>query len=144
MKTKTVQHNFIIQIKHILLMRKKGILLGLLLAFFSLAQAQSGVLRGFVLDAQSGNPLSGAIVKLKGNNQGAYSDERGFYNIPNLNEGSFTVVATYIGADPSELEVSFKNGQITTQNFYIILSGGQELGSVSVSAEKLRKKLKGP
>ncbi len=108
MKTKTVQHNFIIQIKHILLMRKKGILLGLLLAFFSLAQAQSGVLRGFVLDAQSGNPLSGAIVKLKGNNQGAYSDERGFYNIPNLNEGSFTVVATYIGADPSELEVSFK------------------------------------
>lgn len=139
MTPKTVQHNFIIQIKHILLMRKKGILLGLLLAFFSLAQAQSGVLRGFVLDAQSGNPISGAIVKLKGNNQGAYSDDRGFYNIPNLNEGSFTVVATYIGADPSELEVSLKNGQITTQNFYIILSGGQELGSVSVSAEKIRK-----
>ena len=66
-------------------MRKKGILLGLMMAFFSLAHAQSGVLRGFVLDAQSGNPISGAIVKLKGNNQGAYSDDRGFYTIPEFN-----------------------------------------------------------
>jgi hypothetical protein len=120
------------------MIKKLGVF-SLLLVFAYTCEAQTGILRGFVLDAESGNPIAAAVIKLKGSNQGAYSDERGFYNITGLSSGTLSIEASYISSETVTQEVVIKDDQVTSQNFYLVTSGGKELGTVKISAEKIRK-----
>lgn len=102
------------------------------------AKAQTGIIRGFVYDAQNGDPIISSVVSLNKNRQGAYSDERGFFSINSVAAGTYKVSAVYIGFDTSEITITIKEGEIVTQNFYLNPSS-KELGIVKVSAEKVRK-----
>ncbi|HMB40424.1 MAG TPA: TonB-dependent receptor, partial [Balneolaceae bacterium] len=60
--------------------------------------AQStGTLTGYVTDARSGEPLVGANVGLQETTKGASTDSDGFYEIDNIEPGTYIVVATYVG-----------------------------------------------
>ncbi|MFO7846767.1 MAG: TonB-dependent receptor [Balneolaceae bacterium] len=77
---------------------KIGISFILLIGFSTGIQAQSaGTLTGYVTDARSGEPLVGANVGLQGTSKGASTDSDGFYEIDNIEPGTYTVVATYVG-----------------------------------------------
>lgn len=101
------------------------------------AYSQTGVLRGFVYEASNGEPIISAFVSLQGLRVGAYTDEKGFFNVSNIPEGTYTAYSTLQGYDTSFASVSIKT-DIVAQNFYIS-STSKELKGVSVSAEKLRK-----
>ena len=63
----------------------------------SIRAQSSGTLMGYVTDARSGEPLVGANVGLQGTTTGASTDSDGFYEIENIEPGTYIVVATYIG-----------------------------------------------
>jgi outer membrane receptor protein involved in Fe transport len=73
----------------------------LLLAAFALlpvvARAQTGKLTGLVTDGQSGQPLDGVQIQIRGTGIGVLTDENGRYFILNVPVGTFTLLARRIG-----------------------------------------------
>mgnify|MGYP001272323063 CR=1 FL=1 len=59
--------------------------------------AQTGNIRGFVYEKESGEPVMFCNVFLKGTTIGAATDINGMYNISKVNAGNYTIVVTYIG-----------------------------------------------
>ncbi|MDR0422009.1 MAG: TonB-dependent receptor [Proteiniphilum sp.] len=60
------------------------------------AYSQEVALRGRVLDARTGEPLTGASVRVEGTGNGAAADLDGNYVIRNLKAGTYTLVASYV------------------------------------------------
>ncbi len=83
---------------------RKNYLILLLLLFSSMAFTQA-VLTGTITD-QNGEPLPGANVSLKGTNNSNITDADGFFMFKELENGSYTLVASYIGFGNYEKEIS--------------------------------------
>lgn len=99
---------------------------------------QTALVRGFVFDGNTGNPVAYAIVKIQETNQGGYTDEKGLYTINSVGAGTYTVRASAIGYDSAEHKITIKEGQVFAHNFYL-KSTSKALRGVSVNASKLRK-----
>ena len=73
-----------------------------------------GDIRGKVLDANTGDPLPGAIVLLKGTSMGASTDLEGNYSIRDVPLGSYLVRVSYIGYVSRVIFVQLaKGGKLT-------------------------------
>jgi TonB-dependent starch-binding outer membrane protein SusC len=89
----------------------RGILLPLLFWVVPfLALAQTGSITGKVTDAK-GAALPGAAVSIKGTTIGSSTDAGGFYNIPKVKPGTYTLVFSFLGFKQIELLVDVKGGQ---------------------------------
>lgn len=73
----------------------------------------SGSLRGFVIDAVTGEAVIYANVVVKGSGRGASTDTRGYFYLPNLAVGEHKVIFSYIGYQKRESTVIIKEDQIT-------------------------------
>lgn len=115
-------------------------LLLIVLGFATTTLAQdNGTIRGTVFDKENGEPMIFTNVFIKGTTRGSTTDINGFYAIPNVPLGTYTLVSTTIGYDT--MEVSFtisKDGQIVSQNLYISPQD-IKLDVVSISAERQKK-----
>ena len=116
-------------------------LLSILIA--TIASAQTGDIRGFVYDKESGEPVIFCNVFLKGTTIGAATDINGMYNISKVKAGDYTLVVTYIGYDTTEVKISLQKGKIISQNLEIGESS-IKLDEVTVSAarEEMRTEVK--
>lgn len=103
------------------------------------SSGQTGIVRGFVYDGSNGEGINSALVSLDKNNQGAYSDEKGFYSINNVPPGDYVVTASFIGFDDVSFTIKVKDEQIVTQNFFLE-TASSDFEEVRISAEKIRKK----
>jgi iron complex outermembrane receptor protein len=65
------------------------------MCFISLAQGST--IKGIVTDTQSGDPLIGANIVLKGTRMGASTDLDGFFMISNIPEGDYNLEVSYVG-----------------------------------------------
>jgi len=74
------------------------VLLGFVL-FASAATAQTGTIRGFVYDEESGEPVIFTNVFLKGTTYGATTDVNGYYSISKIPAGSYTIQSSTLGFD---------------------------------------------
>lgn len=92
--------------------------LSLLLLFLSLA-ARTQVLKGQVLDAKTGEPMSGATIELKGKNLSG--DRKLFVRL----DGNF--VFRNLPAGEYEVEVSFANYKKYKEHFTIAVPGNKEM-----------------
>src|SRR5687768_4033445 len=66
---------------------------------------QPATLQGIVTAVGSGQPLQGANVIVRGSGlapRATLTDRNGFYIVPGLAAGSYTVQATYLGHSPFE------------------------------------------
>ena len=97
--------------------------------------SQTGNIRGFVYEKESGEPVIFCNVFLKGTTVGAATDINGMYNISKVNTGTYTLVVTYIGYDTTEINISVEKGRILTQNIDIKKSS-VKLNEVRISAER--------
>jgi len=61
------------------------------------AYAQTGGLRGKVIDATTGEPLPNANILIKELNRGVSSDVNGNYSIMNVPAGTYTVESSFVG-----------------------------------------------
>ena len=109
------------------------------LLFSATIFAQTGNIRGFVYEKESGEPVMFCSVFLKGTNIGAATDINGMYNIAKVNTGVYTLVATYIGYDTTEVNITLKSGQILSKNLEIGESS-VKLNEVKISAERAEMK----
>ncbi len=104
-----------------------------------LANAQTGDIRGFVYDKDSGEPILFTNVYLEGTTMGASTDIEGLYAISQVPAGDYTLVSTYVGYDTARVAITLKAGQILNQKLFITESGVM-LTAVEISAAKQEAK----
>lgn len=99
----------------------------------ALASAQSGVIRGRVVDAATQQPLQDAQVSVVGTQRGAATDQRGEYSIAGVPAGSYTVRARRIGYSVGNQTVTVGASATATVDFALSVSA-TELQEVVVNA----------
>ena len=119
-------------------MRKFLLLLSISL-FTTLAYSQTGNIRGFVYDKNSGEPIMFCNVILQGTTIGASTDVNGMYNISKVLAGDYTLTVKYIGYESSEVNITLKPGKVLSQNLEISESS-VKLSEVRISAERSEMK----
>jgi hypothetical protein len=99
-------------------MKKIATLLSLI--FSSFLFCQNANIRGFVYDAESGEPLSFVTVFLKGTNYGVQTNVNGFYSITLLPAGTYTIKVQSIDHDSSFSEtVTVKTGELLNKKLNV-------------------------
>ncbi|MBO6621551.1 MAG: TonB-dependent receptor [Balneola sp.] len=104
-------------------------------------QAQSGKITGKILDAETGEPLIGATVGIKGSTKGAVADIDGNYLMLNVAPGTYTLEARYIGyATLAVQEVIVRTDLTTEQDFRLELEAfeGEEIVVVATRQPVLK------
>ncbi|HPI53838.1 MAG TPA: TonB-dependent receptor [Chitinophagaceae bacterium] len=100
--------------------------------------SQVGTLKGFIYENANGEPLTGATIGIKGTKRGAQSDLNGFFTIAKIDTGTYTIIVSSVGFEPSEKTVSILDGEITITKVYLNKKS-RELKGVSISAKKEEK-----
>lgn len=95
----------------------------------------SGLIRGYVLDGGSGEPIIAASVQLVSGGLGTTTDIDGFFTLNKLSAGPKTILITYLGYDSLQYEFELKDDEIVFKNFTLNESA-ISLGVVDISAER--------
>ena len=114
-------------------MKKTLLLLFIFTSFF--AFSQSGNIRGFVYDKESGEPIIFCNVFLEGTTIGAATDINGMYNISKVQPGDYTLTVTYLGYDTTKVEIKLSPRQLLSQNL-VIGESSIKLNEVKISAAR--------
>lgn len=112
--------------------------LAILLAAALPVLAQTGDIRGFVYDQQSGEPVIFTNVILKGTSMGAATDINGFFSIAQVEPGNYTLMVTNIEYDSLLEPVTVVAGQILNLKLQMTL-GERTLQTVTVTAQTQEK-----
>jgi TonB-dependent receptor len=109
-------------IADIFCIKSKVVLLFIAISLFSLqspAFAQTGTIKGKVLDKTNNQSLAGAAVVVKGTTLGAAADLDGNYKIPNVPEGKYTLTVSYIGYVSTSVSLIVTAGKTLEHDFYL-------------------------
>ncbi len=106
------------------------------------ARAQSGIVRGNVIDGEDGSAIPYGTVRLSDSTgiliQGTNTDVDGFFSFGELTPGTYRLTATYVGYDSTAAEV---NLAVANEIEYLRLRltpAGETLATVNVSAARER------
>ena len=88
-----------------------------------------GVIAGRICDTEN-HSLPGATIIVEGENIGVTSDINGYYTMPSLKPGTYTIKVTYVGYAPVRKTITIGNGKASTAN--VVLTEGMELDEVKV------------
>src|SRR5699024_2240386 len=103
------------------------------------AFAQTGSLSGAVTDESSGETLPGVNVFIPGLDRGTATNAQGAFSIGNLEYGTYTVRATFIGYATFEQEVTIDQETVTLD--IALTSELQELDDVIVTAYGIERQV---
>ena len=90
-------------------------------------QGTTGKITGKVIDAKDKSPLVGATIKVEGSNLGAITDDVGEYTILNIDVGTYSVTASYIGYDPQTVTDVRISADLTTKVDFTLRLKGTEI-----------------
>ncbi len=107
----------------------------LFLSWVCSLQGQTGLIKGVVLDQESGEPVIYSNIQLEGSTIGTNSDLNGFYTLAKVPAGEYTMITTYIGYDTIRTPITIVADKIVTKNIYMS-SGGVNLGVIDISARR--------
>ncbi len=108
----------------------------LIFAIGYLFGAETGRIRGRVIDAETKAPLAGVNIVVEGTTLGAATDEKGEYLITNVPAGIQTLTASYVGYEPQRMkDVLVILDQTVTVNFEL-KSTVIPVGAVEISATR--------
>lgn len=93
------------------------------------SEPEMGGISGRITDTED-NTLPGATIMIEDLHTGVVSDINGFYTLPNLKPGSYTVKVSYVGYTPIVKNVTVKKRSISETN--IVMNEGLELQEVQV------------
>ncbi len=120
------------------MIRKLVFLLFLTLLMVSMLQAADATIKGVVKGKDSGNPLAGANVFLKGTSYGSSTNNQGEYSIVNVSAGTYRLVISYIGfaqhaqdvtvSEAAELAVNIdmEKSELISEQIVVTASKGAE------------------
>lgn len=109
-------------------MRKILLLLSLLLFTGTIGFAQTGTISGVVIDRDTGDPLFGVNILVRGTTFGAVTNFDGEYRIQNIRPGEYNLEFRYVGYERTLVtEIRVQQGEDTELNV--------ELGQQAISAD---------
>jgi hypothetical protein len=98
--------------------------------------AQTGALGGHITDAESSEPLIGAMVMLVGTTTGAVTDEEGYFHIEGLRPGAYSLLASYLSYQSgSRTGVEISAGRETTIDM-ALKEASLQLKEIAVVAQR--------
>lgn len=100
-------------------------------------QEKPGALRGRVVDFETAQPLPGATVQLDGTSIGSVTDEKGYYQLPRVPAGSYTLVASFIGYQRN-VQSGVKVDEGKTAEYDIKMQTGGSLKEVVIDGSRQR------
>jgi hypothetical protein len=104
----------------------------------SLFSQDSASLNGYISDQRSGETLISANIALLETGRGTSSNTSGYFSLTNIEPGTYTLVATYIGYRRYEQEIELEPGQTLRLDIEMI-SEGIELEEITVRSEAERE-----
>jgi len=104
-----------------------------------LSNAQTGTIRGFVYEKETGEPVIFTNVYLYKTTYGAATDVNGYYVISKIPTGEYTLTVTSIGYDTLSIPVKVKENGIITKKLFLEKSAVM-LDEFSISAEREESK----
>ena len=100
--------------------------------------AQTGTVRGTVLDGESGEPLFSGNVVVKGTQTGTTTDFDGKFEV-RVDPGTYVLEISFIGYNPVNItEVVVKAGEVTIIDPVVLQLSSSQLGEVLITAEATR------
>ena len=88
-------------------MKKHFLLIAFL--FFGISSfAQTGTIRGFVSDKNTGEPIMFCNVTIDGTSHGSQTDLNGMYTLARVPRGEHKIVVTFIGYKKLTKDISLK------------------------------------
>ena len=90
---------------------------------------RDGAIHGRVIDNEK-QTLPGASIFIEDLKTGVISDINGFYTLPNLKPGTYTIKVTYVGYAPREMKMTVSGGKTLEKD--IVMNEGVELQQVEV------------
>ena len=107
----------------------------LLLCIPNLVSAQSGAsVNGYITDQQTGETLISANIAILELNRGTSTNTSGYFSITNINPGTYTIVASYIGYRQYEQVIELSEGETKRLNIEMVPQG-LELETLVVESE---------
>jgi len=116
------------QIQHIVLSL-------LFLCFIGPLAAQTGDLRGQLYDAKSGEPIIYGTIQIANTDFGTTTDLDGFFTLTGLPVGDHVIVASYIGYETVEQQITISKVKVAFAKI-LLNEGGVKLGVVDISAKR--------
>jgi hypothetical protein len=97
----------------------------ILVCFFLLSNSfaqkdEKYILNGFVFDESNGESLIGANLLLKELKTGNYTNSSGFFAIPGIPKGKYSLVASYIGFKTKTLQLEIGEKKINPVKIYLV------------------------
>lgn len=109
-----------------------------ILGLFSTAYAQTGTIKGTIKTSDQ-QPAAFVNVWLEGTNKGVSTDAQGEYELRNVKEGSYTLIASYVGLKKKEVEVSVTRGETTVVPALSLEVDSEQLQEVVVQSDKFNR-----
>jgi hypothetical protein len=123
---------------------KRALLLLIPLLFLcthTLFAQESASVNGYITDAETGETLLTANIALMEVNRGTSSNTSGYYTITNIEPGTYTLAASYIGFRRFEREISLEAGENLRIDIEMIPEGVQ-LDAIVVESQSERTEQK--
>jgi hypothetical protein len=98
-------------------------------------QSQEAIIRGFVYEKESGEPIIFTNVYLYKTSYGAATDVNGYFAITKIPAGQYTLMVTYLGYDTLRMEVNLKANDLISQNLFLTKNSVM-LDVVNISGER--------
>ena len=98
-------------------------------------QAQNGVIRGFVYEKETGEPVIFTNVYLYKSTYGAATDVNGYFTISRIPDGDYTLMVTYLGYDTLREQVTLKGNTVLTKKLFLT-KASFTLDAVQITAER--------
>lgn len=117
-------------------MRIRILLLTLLVSLMPAVILAAGKVHGKVIDKDTGEPLIGATVSLIGTTRGAVTDENGEYSILQVEVGTYTVQASYVGYQPIQVSNVHVNDNLTTEQNFSLAKSAIQVAPVEIVAQR--------
>jgi len=114
--------------------------LSLVLILSTASQAQNGVIRGFIYETETGEPVIFTNVYLNKTSLGAATDVNGFFSIMKIPPGQYTLMVSYMGFDTLQIPVTIKSNDLITKKLFLKKSS-VTLGEINISAAREDKKV---
>ncbi|MBU2649837.1 MAG: TonB-dependent receptor [Bacteroidetes bacterium] len=115
-------------------MHRLAVLFFLFLSLHLSAQ-EKGSIEGFVRDAGSGLPLSDANITLEPSHRGATSDAMGWFSIPGIKPGEYTLSVRFLGYVDQNSKVTVNPGRKSRMEISLNRTS-VNMGEVVIQAEK--------
>jgi hypothetical protein len=107
-----------------------------LISFLSLSViGQNAIIRGFVYEKESGEPVIFTNVYLAKTTFGAATDVNGYYSITNIPSGSYTLMVTALGYDSIAIPLTLRKGEVLNKQLYLN-KAAYSIKGVNISAER--------